>query len=479
MRVWNTIKSGKEELELPRAHPLHLFVCGPTVYDYSHIGHARTYLVFDMFVRFLRARGVKVTYLQNITDVDDKIIARAKEQNENPKKLALRFEKEYKRDMKALGITSVTKYARATDHIKEIVRQISVLREKGHAYEISGDGWYFDISTFPEYGKLSKRTSTQAEDATSRVDESVKKRNKGDFALWKFPKSAINESGKKKYIVTEDGEPAWRTSLGWGRPGWHIEDTAITETYFGPQYDIHGGAIDLVFPHHEAELTQQEAASGKTPFVKLWMHTGFLLANGEKMSKSKGNFITIREFLNEHSPDVLRWITAKHHYRSPMDFTPDMVRDAVRSLQKMRDFLKKLEMISRHKIVNVGSLQAGLKKLPDLKAIESEFEKALDDDFNTPLAISQLWKIIDDGFLSPSKDAAKIFNFIKTKLKNVFGIEIKSSYIPKGIQEKVDKREILRKEKKFTQADLLKKEIFEAGYGVEDRVDGPLIWPLY
>ncbi|KKU84749.1 MAG: Cysteinyl-tRNA ligase, partial [Parcubacteria group bacterium GW2011_GWA2_47_8b] len=306
MLIHDTLSGKKEDLEkVADNKKLRLFVCGPTVYDYIHIGNARTYIVFDNLVRYLRALGVKVFYLQNITDIDNKIIRRAAEENTNAKSLAKKYEKYYHEDEKALGIKSVTKYARATAHIKQIVRQIQTLIAKGHAYKID-DGYYFDISTFPEYGKLAKRTVNQAEDSVSRIDENVNKKNKGDFALWKFKK---------------ENEPSWKTPIGEGRPGWHIEDTAITERWFGPQYDIHGGAVDLKFPHHEAEIAQQEAASGKKPMVKVWMHSGFLVVGGEKMAKSSGNFVTVRDFLKQYPVEVLRYLVAAHHYRSPLDYS--------------------------------------------------------------------------------------------------------------------------------------------------------------
>ncbi|MDP2641212.1 MAG: cysteine--tRNA ligase, partial [Candidatus Yanofskybacteria bacterium] len=289
MEIYNTL-SGRKEVLKPRGSvrgkKFELFVCGITPYDLPHIGNARTYIFYDMMVRYLRSQGYEVSYLQNITDVDDKIILRAKELSMTPRQLARKFEREYMQSMKALGVKSVDSYQRATDNIPEIISQVERLLKKGYAYGAE-DGVYYDISKFKDYGKLSGRTVQQAEDATSRIDESVKKRNRGDFALWKFSKK---------------GEPAWPSLWGKGRPGWHIEDTAITEKHFGPQYDMHGGARDLIFPHHEAEIAQMEAVSGKKPLARYWVHTGFLTVGGEKMSKSLGNFVTVRDFLANHSP---------------------------------------------------------------------------------------------------------------------------------------------------------------------------------
>ncbi|MEK7195620.1 MAG: class I tRNA ligase family protein, partial [Patescibacteria group bacterium] len=252
VKIFNTLSGKKEPLPKAPKQGLRLFVCGPTVYDYVHIGNARTFTVFDLFVRYLRGCGVKTYYLQNITDIDDKIISRAQKEGKNWKLISRKFEAVFRKNMKDLGNIFVDRYARATDFIPQIIKQVKTLIKKGCAYKIGGDGWYFDLKKFPEYGKLAHRTIEQAEDATSRIDSSGKKRNKGDFCLWKFSKP---------------GEPSWKTDLGDGRPGWHIEDTAITESFFGPQYEMHGGGVDLRFPHHEAEIAQQESASGKKPFV--------------------------------------------------------------------------------------------------------------------------------------------------------------------------------------------------------------------
>ena len=337
MKIFNTLSNQKEELELLNKQNIKLFVCGPTVYDYIHIGNARTYLIFDAFARYLRAVGYKVYYLQNITDIDDKIISRAKESGMNVKQIARKFEKEYLLDEKSLGINSVTKHIRATAHIKEIVKQIQTLIEKNYAYKIENDGYYFDITKFADYGKLSNRTVLQAEDSVSRIDESVGKKNRGDFALWKFYK---------------DGEPFWKTALGNGRPGWHIEDTAITEKFFGPQYDIHGSAIDLIFQHHEAELAQQEAASEKNPFVKIWMHSGFLNSKGNKMSKSNGAFLTVKDFLKTNDPNILRLISLNHHYRSPIEYSDELVFQTKEQWSNLLQFLAKLNIKKSKEIIN-------------------------------------------------------------------------------------------------------------------------------
>ncbi len=463
-RIYNTI-SGEKEIFLPRKKKrVNMFVCGPTVYDFSHLGHARTYIFYDMLAKYLKSKRFSLFYLQNITDVDDKIIQRAKEKNTDWKKIASKFEKKYKEDVKKLKITSVSKYARATEHIKEIKSQVKRLMEKGFAYEIEGDGIYFDISKFDEYGKLSKRTASQAEDAVSRIDEAGKKRNKGDFCLWKFSKK---------------GEPKWKSEWGWGRPGWHIEDTAITEKYFGAQYDLHGGARDLIFPHHEAEITQMESLSGKKPMVKYWVHTGFLTVNGQKMSKSLGNFITIRDFLKQHKASVLRFIVFSSHYRSPLDYSEKFAMEAEKNIAEITNFLAE---IKRAKKGYKKNPQEQNKKYEWLSEASKDFENSLLDDFNTPKAKAAIFKIIStakekirNDSLSP-REANYIWIFFK-KVNSIFGFidykDIRKKFkIPKEVIILAKKREKMRSKKNWQEADKIREEIKELGYSIEDSEKG-------
>lgn len=497
-RIYDSLSGTKKPLRQTQGitskyKPLRLFVCGPTVYDYPHLGHARTYLVFDAFVRYLRSRGVDVFYLQNITDVDDKIIARAKELRTSPATLARKFERIYRENEKALGITSVNRYARATEHIPAIVRQVQTLLKKGHAYLIERDGYYFDLSTFPDYGKLARRTTVAAEDAVSRIDESIQKRNRGDFCLWKLsPIAELRRRGadsrRQKYAVV-NGEPVWNTPLGWGRPGWHIEDTAITETFFGPQYDIHGGGVDLKFPHHEAEIAQQESASGKKPLVKIWMHAGTLRVNGEKMSKSLRNFVTITEFLKKHRPEVMRLLILSHHYRSPLNYTETLVREHERSLDDFARTLAKLRMAATS-FPGRCRLPAGLRQSPASIKISAgreaiahtaeTFHEALEDDFNTPHALASLFALlrrIQPGiwYLSPSL-ALKLTSFF-TECLGSLGIFIRSTAIPQKIIRLAARREQFRRNQQFAHSDRLRKEINALGYAVEDTPAGPFLWP--
>jgi cysteinyl-tRNA synthetase len=453
IKIQDTLSGLKKPLKPRQDKKINMFVCGPTVYDYSHIGHARTYLIFDAIVKYLKSKRYQVTYLQNITDLDDKIILRAREKETTPKELAKTFEKEYLEDMASIGIDSVSKYARATDYIPQIIKQVQQLSEKEYAYVIPEDGIYYDISKFETYGKLSRRTMSQAEDAVSRIDETKGKRNKGDFCLWKFSK---------------EGEPSWDSVWGKGRPGWHIEDTAITQDNFGPQYDIHGGGRDLTFPHHEAEIAQMEAASGKSPLVNYWMHTGFLTIKGQKMSKSLGNFVTIKDFIKENSPRLLRLIMIKGHYRSPLDYNEKVISQGKRELEKLDDFIDKLKEIKTEG-----------KETKISEKAEKEFQTAMEDDFNTPRAVASIFELMNEAneLISKNKlskkDSESILSFLEETDK-VFGFIFSKEKIdiPKAIEVLAKEREKSRKEKDFKKADEIREKIKKGGYLVEDTNSG-------
>ncbi|MAF79638.1 cysteine--tRNA ligase [bacterium] len=471
MYIFNTLSGKKELLKKPKNRPINLFVCGPTVYDLAHIGHARTQLAFDVIVKYLRAQGWKIFYLQNITDIDDKIIDRAKKEKKDPLKLAHEFEETYYRDMKALGINTVDTYARASKFIPEIVRQVQTLIKKEYAYEIPNQGYYFNIKKFKNYGELARRTITQAEDGVSRIDESIKKKNKGDFALWKFV-NAPKSSNKYKLVK---GEPAWKTTLGWGRPGWHIEDTAMTESFFGPQYDLHGGGLDLKFPHHEAEIAQQEAASGKKPFVKIWMHAGLIRIENKKMSKSLGNFITIESFLKKHDAELFRWIILMHHYRSPAHYSEKLVEQSKKAREGLDEFIQKLTLRKQSKKSAPHPKKQNIQK--EIQSTKKSFEKAMEDDFNTREATAKIFEFLRNTnpriWSLTKKEVENTLNLLKETL-GVLGINTIPSLTPKNIQEMMKKRELSRAHKQFVQADTLRKKIEALGYIVEDTPLGPL-----
>ena len=465
LKIYNTL-SRKSETFKPN-EKVKAFVCGPTVYDYAHLGHAKTYIQFDFIIKYLRYKKFNVFYLQNITDIDDKIIKKANEEKIDWKELSRKFEKLYIEDMNSLGIDSVDKYARATDYIKEIVSQVKRLIEKGYAYKIS-DGYYFDTSKFKDYGKLAKRTNLEENDSVSRIDENKEKKNKIDFCLLKFSKP---------------GEPYWEDVIEVKdkkvkfRPGWHIEDTAITEKELGEQYDLHGGGLDLITPHHEAEIAQMEAISGKEPFVKYWIHAGFLKINKEKMSKSLGNFKTVRDVLKIYNKNTIRFLFISSHYRKPLDFSEEALEQAKNSVEKLNEFILKLN--------NYNSKSKDYKKLEQLiTKTRKEFEKSIDNDFETAQAIASLFeftreinKLISEEKLSNS-NIKTILEFMK-ELNSVLGfIELEKEKIPKEILELVNKREEVRKNKNFKESDVLRDKIKSLGYLVQDTEKGPILKKL-
>ena len=460
--IYNTLTGKKERMKPPKPgrqkKPLRLFVCGPTVYDYSHLGHARTYLAFDTIVNYLRHREFPVFYLQNITDIDDKIIERAVEERKNPKELAVFFEKTYYQDMKSLGIKSVNKYERASDHIQEIQSQISRLFKKGYAYQTK-NGVYFSVKKFKNYGILSRQNLDELRHGW-RIEPDLEKKDPLDFALWKF----IKPNAKELF---------WPSPWGDGRPGWHIEDTAIAEAIFGKlQYELHGGAIDLKFPHHESEIAQAEAISGKKPYVKIWLHTGVLLVEEEKMSKSLRNFITIRDFLKRHPVAVMRVAFLRHHYRSPINYNQGFVIQAANALNSILEFLSKLNLIKKNGAV--GSMTR-----EKIETAKKEFYAKMDEDFNTPEALAALFKLIG-GFQSQiqslnKKEAILIKNTVVKQLR-ILGVKPPSSSMPPNIRSLIAARERIRAKREFSRADHLRKKIETLGYMVEDTPMGPVAW---
>ncbi len=442
LKVYNTLTRKKEKFVPLKGKKVNIFVCGITPYDSPHIGHAKTYVQFDFIVKYLMFNKYNVFYLQNITDIDDRIIEKANSEKASWKEISNKYSAEFLSMMKCLNVNSVTKYAKATDHIPEIVSQVTRLLEKGRAYKID-DGYYFDLKKFPDYGKLSGRTVLEAEDSISRIDESVSKKNRGDFCLWKF-------SGGNK--------PSWPSAIGNGRPGWHIEDTSITEKYFGSQYDMHGGAIDLVFPHHEAEIAQMESISGKKPFVKYWLHTGFLNVKGTKMSKSLKNFITIKEALDKYDYKVLRYFYLSKHYRSPIDFSYELLEQSKNSLGRLNEFA-----------MNSKGKKSGLRKSLIAKT-KRGFYNALNDDFDTPKAFSILFDFVrGSNKIGPNNECYLFFKEIDNFF-NIFSLDEEKA--PKKIIRLANERLKARENKDFSSADMLRLEINKLGYIVEDSESG-------
>jgi cysteinyl-tRNA synthetase len=362
VRIFNTLTGEKETLAPLRPPVVGMYVCGPTVYDMSHVGHARVYVAFDVVARHLRRRGYQLTYVRNFTDVDDKIIKRAAELGEKPSDVSERFIREYLFDMAALGVRRADVEPKVTEHIPEIVALIEKLVARELAYPAAGDV-YYAVRRFPDYGKLSRRNLDDLKSG-ARVEPGEQKRDPLDFALWKAAKP---------------GEPAWPSPWGPGRPGWHIECSAMSEKYLGESFDIHAGGKDLVFPHHENEIAQSEGASGKR-FAKIWMHNGFVTLDQEKMSKSLGNFFTIRDVTAKFEPEALRLFLLSTHYRSPINFSDQSLAEAERRLDYFYETLGKAD-----------ALVAGSVPEPEPapgEAVLAAFDEAMDDDFNTPGALA-------------------------------------------------------------------------------------------
>ena len=446
--LYSTLTRSKEDFVTINKNRVNLFVCGPTVYDDAHIGHGRTYISFDTIKRYLEYSGYAVFYIQNITDIDDKIINRSKESGIPAHELARKFERRYIEDMNKLNVNGVNLFARATDHVDEILDQIQRLIDKGFAYETE-DGVYFEIEKFPEFGKLSNRNIEELESHRDLADTT--KKNPQDFALWK----------KREGV----DEPTWPSPWGDGRPGWHIEDTAITEYYFGPQYDAHGGGLDLIFPHHEAEITQMEAVSGKAPMVKFWLHTGFLNVNGEKMSKSLNNFITIRELLKDYAPETFRFFVLSTHYRSPIDFSKDSLHQSEKSLDRIRKYYELLD-------VEVGDESYESDVLAHHK---KEFFDSMDDDFNTPKAIASIFGLINDTkneLDSLSDDDKKAIKSFLDDAAHIFGVSFELEDVNAGSDDLLDLisevRSELRANKQYDLSDKIRDSLQSLGYEIND-----------
>jgi len=373
LRIYNTL-SGKKEVFTPlRGNKVGMYVCGVTVYDLCHIGHARSTIVFDVIFRYLRFLGYEVTYVRNITDLDDKIIKKANEEGAGWDEIAHRYTHEFNMDMGVLGLEKPTHEPKATDYIREMIRMAERLMERGYAYQVDGDV-FFSVEKFKGYGKLSKRSPEQMK-AGARVEIDEKKQNPLDFALWK--------AGKP-------GEPSWDSPWGRGRPGWHLECSVMSQAYLGETIDIHGGGKDLIFPHHENEITQSEGATGK-PLAQFWVHNGFVNINREKMSKSLGNILTIKEILNHYHPEIIRLFLLSHQYRSPVDFSEQNLAEAKMSMERFYSTLKRMDELEGEEIVpreGQGSPGGEVRNVSEeVKGFPERFQEAMDDDFNTALAL--------------------------------------------------------------------------------------------
>ncbi len=459
MQIYNSATRKKEEFIPLHEGKVGIYACGPTVYDYFHIGNARPFITFDVLRRYFEHRGYEVTFVQNFTDIDDKMIKRANKEGITVKELGDRFIKEYYQDATSLGIRPATVHPRATEHIGEIIHLVKTLEDKGYAYEVNGDV-YFDTKKDMGYGKLSGQNLDDLE-AGARIDVDEVKKNPADFALWKAQKP---------------NEPAWNSPWGMGRPGWHIECSAMSMKYLGETFDIHCGGKDLLFPHHENEVAQSECATGK-PFARYWMHNGFINIDNEKMSKSLGNFFTVRDILKEYDPEDVRMFMLSAHYRSPVNFSRDMMAQAHASLHRLytaRDHLLFL-----------------LKNAPDQPMTEEEeallvrvneyaarFDAAMDDDLNTADALGAIFEIVRDANVSLSEQSGKaaVEKALSglTALTDVLGLLMKKAedVLPAEIQDLVNQRAQARKDKNWKRSDELRDALAAAGYLVKDTPQG-------
>ncbi|WP_297091193.1 cysteine--tRNA ligase [Thermococcus sp.] len=469
IRVYNTLTKQKEEFRPLRDGEVRMYVCGPTVYDYTHIGHARTYIAFDVIRRYLEHRGYTVLMVMNFTDIDDKIIRRANETGEDPKELAEKFLRYFLEDMEALKVKPADIYPRVTEHIQDIIDFVKKLQEKGYAYEGS-DGVYFEVQKFKDYGKLSGVKLEELRKG-ARVEPGEGKKNPEDFALWKKAKP---------------GEPKWESPWGEGRPGWHIECSTMSTRYLGESFDIHGGGNDLIFPHHENEIAQTEACTGQQ-WVRYWLHTGFLMVNGEKMSKSLGNFITIREALKRYDPEVIRLFVLQRHYRSPLDYTEEGMEHAKNNLERLYNTLENIRVAMERAELSFKWGQEEFEAYEAIRSAREKFYEAMDDDFNTAEAMKAVFEVSSavNRYLSrverPKESILhKAMEFFRI-VSEVFGIfedyfrEQRAGEEEALIELLIEVRAQLRKEKNFALADKIRAELREMGIQLEDTPQGT-IW---
>ena len=457
LQIHNTFTHKKEPFKPLVPGHISLYVCGITVYDYCHIGHARVFVAFDVIVRFLRASGWKVKYVRNITDIDDKIIKRAQENNESIEILTARFIQAMHEDANALNVLSPDEEPRATHHIGTIISMVEKLQTNGVAYVADNGDVYFQVDRYKPYGELAHKDLEQLQ-AGARVEVVSQKHSNLDFVLWKMAKP---------------GEPAWDSPWGRGRPGWHIECSAMSTDCLGDTFDIHGGGSDLVFPHHENERAQSECATGKT-FVNTWMHVGFVQVDKEKMSKSLNNFFTIRDVLKEYDPEVKRYFLIASHYRSPVNYSKELLEQAKNALERLYTALRGLDL---SKAVN--------DKQASTAIFRERFFEAMNDDFNTPIALSVIFDLVHAVNTAREKNAPELIGLglLLKSLGNILGLLERDpqAYLQGKSEDKAEielliaEREEARTTKNWARADELRKQLAAMGVVLEDTAQGT-IW---
>ncbi|MFX0168783.1 MAG: cysteine--tRNA ligase [Candidatus Hodarchaeota archaeon] len=477
MEIYNTLSRKKEPFKPLHEGKVRMYVCGPTVYDSSHLGHARSIVAFDVIRRYLEYKDLDVRFIQNFTDIDDKMIQRAHEQGVSVSELATKYIQEYFEDFDKLGVKRATAFPKATQHIDDMIEYIQKLVKKGFAYEAEGSV-YFRVPKFRGYGKLSRQEPQEQAAMDADEAKTSEKENPADFALWKAMKPQ---------------EPYWESPWGKGRPGWHIECSVMAAKYLGEPIDIHGGGLDLVFPHHENEIAQSEALSGK-PFVRYWMHNGFLTVNKEKMSKSLGNFFTIQEITARYDPEVVRLFLISSHYRSPIDFSDAQLEEAQARLTRIHNSIDLLLRRLRDALTEeaqdpVKPSEADTKLWQALEVLRSEFETAMDEDFNTPVALASLStflstlntqlataQTITAGTLQKTvellDEIGEVFGLYRNRMATMISDAAASSRVDDLVQLLIDLRNSARKHKDFATADRIRDNLKTLGILLEDGKTG-------
>ncbi|MDD2534797.1 MAG: cysteine--tRNA ligase [Eubacteriales bacterium] len=477
MKIYNTQTRSKEELQTIEPGKVKMYVCGPTVYNYFHLGNARPFITYDTFRRFLEYRGYDVAYVQNFTDIDDKMIKKANEEGITVGQLADRYIAEYFRDADGLNIRRATVHPRATDSIDEMQKIIATLMDKGYAYQLE-DGVYYDVAKFENYGQLSHHNLEDLEaGASDRVSSDQGKHNPMDFALWKLKKP---------------NEPFWPSPWGEGRPGWHIECSAMIREHLGVTIDIHGGGQDLVFPHHENEIAQSEAAND-APFVHYWLHNGFINVDQEKMSKSAGNFFTVRDLVEHFEYDVLRFFMLTGHYRMPINFSGDLLTAAQNGWTRIKTCVENLDFVAasdrtmasnpnaRADAAQTSLAEQAATLVADCTTARASFIAAMEDDLNTADALAAIFDLVRAANTAATvtdiaPDALQTAAATLRELLDVLGLNpTREAQIPAEVLALVDERGAAKKARDFARADALRNQVLELGYEIKDTPQGPKV----
>ena len=461
IKLYNSLTRKKEDFVPVEEGKVRMYSCGPTVYNYFHIGNARPFIIFDSLRRFMEYMGYEVTFVQNFTDIDDKMIKRANEEGVTVKELADRFIDEYFKDAGSLGIKCATVHPRATEHIEDIIELIKTLEEKGYAYNVNGDV-YFRVKKFAPYGKLSHQPLENLE-AGARIDVGEQKEDPMDFALWKAQK---------------EGEPAWESPWGMGRPGWHIECSAMANKYLGKTIDIHSGGMDLIFPHHENEVAQSEAANG-CQFANYWLHNGYINVDNRKMSKSLGNFFTVRDITEKYAPEVVRFFMLSAHYRNPVNFSDVLMEQSKSALERVYTCIDNLLFLKKN--AQEKALTDEEKELAEkISEYKENFISAMDDDLNTADAIAAVFDIVyaaNTAISAEKENSVEIIDTVLSAIKelgDVLGLfgEAREQDTDEEIKALIEERTKARQEKNWARADEIRDELAKRGIALKDTSAG-------